>query len=361
MRIRSLLPVTVCCVAPRFLLAQAPQHVVAPAAYAATDAISVLWIPGSLDESRQQTLVGASHLTTCVGRALVALELRRSASAEACAGGAADLSITLSTSPSRPLHASAVFTANVGVDAVTVFRGTVAVPDSPGEPGPAVSWAANNTVRIAFQQPFVYQGGTLCLDVVGRTVAGRQTGWWMADAVFEDLAGTAHEVGAGCGPYGGPSARWSWTHVRKLVPGNHARFLASGPHQSFGVAAFGMRSSLPLPLTAFGLPSPNCQLHLGTVDILLPAVFVPEVLPALQAGPAMAIVGFWVPDHSAVFGTTMTTQWFEWSQLATSNAVEWSIAATIPVTDLTTIEGVPASPVGNVAVGHAHVLRFEVQ
>jgi hypothetical protein len=341
--------------------AQTPQFAVVPAAYATLDAVSYLWIAGASSDERQQTLVGSSHLTAMLGRSLTAIEYRRTAANEVYQGGTANMTVTLSTSPSRPLHASQFFAANVGVDATAVFAGLVTLPTSPIELGPTVPWTTANTVRIVFQTPFVYHGGTLCIDVLGLAVPGQHADWWMADAVFEDLSGTSVEVGNGCGTYGGPSHRWSLTHDRNLVPGNLAYFEARGPHWSFGVAAFGLRAPMPVPLTALGLPSPGCDLHLATIDALMPALFVPHVHPLLQAGPAVAWIEFWIPDDAAVFGTTMTTQWFECSQSATSNAIEWTIAGTIPSLDITSIEGRPIFSEGNVAVCHAHVLRFEYQ
>jgi hypothetical protein len=65
--------------ASTFTCAQTPQLAVVPAAYAATDAISHLWVPGANADVRQQTLIGPMQLTGMVGRALTALELRRSA------------------------------------------------------------------------------------------------------------------------------------------------------------------------------------------------------------------------------------------------------------------------------------------
>jgi hypothetical protein len=339
--------------------AQTPQQIVVPAAYAALDAASHLWLPGASSDVRQQTLIGASHLSQVVGRPLRAIEYRRSAANESFLGGTANMTVSLSTSPRRPLHASLLFADNVGPDVTTVFAGLVTLPTSPVEVGPAVAWSPANTVRIAFTAPFPYVGGTLCIDVVGVPVVGQQANWWMADAVFEDLTGSSLEVGNGCGPLGGPAGRWSRLHERTLVPGNHAYLEASGPHWSVGIAAFGTRSALPLPLTALGLPAPGCELHLATLDVLLPVVFVPHVHPLLQAGPACAWVQFWIPDDPAVFGTTMTTQWFECSQLATSNAIQWTVAGTIPSLDITSVEGWPSNPDGNVAVCHAHVLRLE--
>jgi hypothetical protein len=62
-----------------------------------------------------------------------------------------------------------------------------------------------------------------------------------------------------------------------------------------------------------------------------------------------------------MFGMTMTTQWFEWSQLATSNAIEWTVAGSMPTLDMTVVEGAAGDATGLVTVNIAHVLRFEHQ
>jgi hypothetical protein len=339
---------------PTFAFAQSVLTVI-PAAHATSDANSHLWLPGASDHVRQQTLVGESHLVQLVGRSLTALEFRRTAANEHYAPGCANMTVTLSLSPQRPLHTSPTFTANIGANPVVVFAGLVALTGSQAAPGPTVAWTPSNLVRIPFQTPFVYSGGTLCIDVIGSPVLGQQT-WWLADAVFEDITGTAAEVGSGCGPYGGMLGRWSWTYERKLIPGNHAEFFAQGPHGAIGFVGFGARSPMPLPLTGLGSPV-GCDLHLATIDILLPTLFT----GGLPAGPGVASVQFWIPDDISVLGASMTAQWLEWGLRTTSNAMQVTIAGTIPTLDLTTVEGHPTSPIGNVAVGHAHVLRLEHQ
>lgn len=358
MSIRSFVPLP-CLVTSSFAVAQVPQLTVVPAAYATTDAVSYLWIPGASRDVRQQTLVGSSHLVPMLGRTLTAIELRRSAANEVYQGGVSNMTVTLSTSPSQPLRCSGTFAANVGPDATVVFTGPVTLPTSPAVVGPAVAWTPANTVRIAFQQPFVYTGGTLCLDVVGLAVPGQNANWWMADAMFEDVGGFTAEVGNGCGQYGGAQGRWSFVSTRLLVPGGHASFWAYGVHTGLGIAAFGMRSQAPIPLTALGIPSPGCDLHLGSIDAMIPTLFEPPFDPRLDHRGGCGEVILWIPDSSALFGTTMTTQWFDWSQLAMSNAIEWTVAGAMPTLDMTAIDGDASQASGQVSVHLAHVLRFE--
>lgn len=345
--------------------AQSVQHHVVPAGATSVDANSFGWLAGASAPLRQQHLIAAHHLTGLVGRTLTALEFRRTAANESYAGGATSLTVTLAHAPHGPLAASRDFAANLGAGAVTVFQGAVALPNSPAVaagPGGAVAWTPDHVVRAPFSVPFVYQGGPLCVDVVGAPIAGQHADWWMADAVFEPVAGATTELGGGCGAYGGASRQWSFVNARSLLPGAYAQFEAYGPPGSFGLCAFGARSPLPIPLALLGFASPaSCQLMLSSVDAILASVFVPDADPGLLHRGGLASVEVRVPNDPAVFGATMTTQWLEWSQQASSNAIEWTVANAAPGLGMALLEGHPQEASGHLTVHLAHVLRFESQ
>lgn len=341
------------------LLAQ--SHLVVPAAYTSTDAISYEWVAGASRDLRQQTLVGASHLQSLVGHTLTALELRRSHANEVFLGGVVNLTVTLSISPNQPLSCSQAFAANVGPVATQVFSGPITLPTSPATTSATVPWSANNTLRIPFTIPFVYGGGTLCIDVLGQPVAGQNANWWMADAEFEDLYGNVVEIGTGCGAYGGAQHQWSHIADRTLVPGAAARFFAYGPPNSFGIVAFGQPNPSGVPLWAIGIPTPGCSLHLATLDALELAMFEPQTHPSLAASGGIAELRVRIPNNPAVFGLTWATQWLEWSQLVSSNTLQWSIASAIPQLDMALVEGHPSETTGELSVHLAQVFRFEFQ
>ena len=343
------------------LSAQLPQHTVIPAAYASADAVGMLWVAGSNADLRQQTLIGASHLTALLGQNLQAIELRRSVADETNVGGSAHLAVTLSTSPRITSRTSRTYADNVGNDAVQVFAGVVTIPTSPPELGPNVAWSTNNTVRIAFQTPFVYTGGTLCVDVIGTTIPGQESGWWVADAISEIVRGTAVSRGQGCGTYGGNDGSWSDASTGKLVPGSHTMFWAYGTPNGLAMAAFGTFSPLPIPLTALGLPSPGCSLHLLSLDVLVPTIFQQFNDPILQSFGGEAWLEFWIPDDAAMFGLPLSVQWFDFGQLASSNAMQCTIASTMHALDMSVVEGPPSAATGNAALHIAHVMRFEHQ
>ena len=183
----------------------------------------------------------------------------------------------------------------------------------------------------------------------------------MADAEFQDLSGTSLVTGSGCGLYGGAQHQWSFVANRTLLPGAHARFWAYGPANGLAFALFGAASPSPLPLAAFGLDAPGCDLHLqpGLVLATLLRTFEPEVHPLLRGPTGCAEARFWIPDSPWMFGLSLTTQWLELSQPATSNAITWTVASAMPSLDMALVEGVPTEAHGEVTVHLAHVLRFE--
>jgi len=340
---------------------QVPQHLVVPAASQSNDAVSMLWIAGASSQVRQQTLIGASHLQSLVGRELLGFELRRNAANEVYQGGITNLTVHLSTSPNAPLACDDAFAGNIGADVQQVFHGQVTLPTSPVSTGPSVAWTANNVVRIMFQSPFVYAGGTLCLDVIGQPIAGQQANWWMADAEFEDIRGTATRVGDGCGTFGGPNGTWSFVAERTLLPGAHARFEARGTANGIALAVFGAASAVPIPLAALGVNAPGCSMHLdpGLILSTVVAIFQPPVHPLLPASGGIAEASVRIPSSPCMFCLTLTTQWLDLGQPATSDAWRWSVANTIPALDMALVDGHPAEATGNVCVHHAHVVRFE--
>ena len=338
----------------------AQSHLVVPAAYANQDAISFNWLPGASRDVRQQTLVGAAHLTPMLGETITAIEWRRSAKNEVFQGGVANLTVTLSIAPHDTLDATSWFAANVGPAPIVVFSGQVTLPTSPADPGPNVAWTADNVVRVPLTTPFLYNGGTLCVDVVGAPVPGLNADWWMADAMFEDLPGTVVDLGGGCGTYGGPANTWSHVETRSLVAGGYAHFYAYGPPLELAIAAFGIGTPIGVPLNTLGFQSPpNCDLHLAVLDTLVPAILIPDPNPFLASAGGRADFEFKLPGVPAILGAQMTTQWLEWSQMATSNALQWTVAGTMPTLDMALLEGDPSEPNGNLTVHLAHVLRFE--
>jgi hypothetical protein len=342
--------------------AQATTFHTIPAAYATAEANSLEWVAGTGSAVRQQTLIGASHLQALLGRELLALEIRRAAYNQAFQGATCDWTVHLSHTQRAPLQAETTFAANVGADDTVVYQGQMTAPASPANTSNSIPWTANNVIRVVFQTPFVYTGGTLCLDIQGLPIPGQTSPWWVGDAVWETgLAGSVVEVGQGCGLYGGPTKRWSAADPQTLLPGANAQFWAEGAPNTLALAVFGAQAPAPIPLQAFGLPAPNCSVHVDPSLVLsvVPTFYLPQFHPLWQEG--RADVTLRLPAAPWIFGFTLTTQWFDLNQPATSNALRWTVGGTLPTLDLAHLDGVPGAATGNLTVHLAPVYRFEVR
>ncbi len=337
---------------------QTPSTLVVPAAHAMTDGASFVWVPGACDDVRQQTLIGAAHLTPMVGSAISAMELRRTAAAEAYQGGSAALTVSLSTTLREPIACSELFAENSGTNCVQVFQGTVAIPTSPATTGITVPWSSDNVIRIVFQQPFVYSGGTLCVDITGLAIGGQNATWWMADAAMEPHGGTVMEVGAGCGPRSGGS--WSLVSPETLVPGLRAEMDAYGTPGNWAVAAVGPAIS-GFPLQAIQLGQLGCFGYLGDIYLMQVAQFQPFPEMALQPRGGLAEFRPQIPSASWVLGVQLTTQWLDLVDLVSSNAITWTIDSAMPTLDMALVDGMASDVGGSVTTNLAHVLRFEYQ
>jgi hypothetical protein len=170
------------------------------------------------------------------------------------------------------------------------------------------------------------------------------------------------DLGNGCGIYGGPQHRWANVATRSLLPGAYARFFAYGTPGGLALAAFGQPNPIGVPLSALGFPSgAGCDLHLSTVDAILVEIFEPQAAPFPVPAGGIAEVRLKLPIDPGILGFTMTTQWLDWSQMATSQAIVWSVAGAVPTLDMALLEGHPQEIGGELSVHLAPVIRFEHQ
>ena len=331
----------------------AQSQATVPAAHNSDDAVAHLWLAGAGEDHRQQTIIGASHLGALIGKQITALEFRRDADEEAFAGGAAQWTVTLSSSTAATYDCSEQFAANVGSDAVQVFQGQVTLPASPAAPGPGVTWSSDNVVRVVFQTPFSYSGGRLCVDITGAAVAGQEARGWLPDAASVDATGVATSIGGGCGPF----ATQSYADEYGLSVGSTARFTGGGTPNFFGFAMTGPTIAAPLPLSVVGFGQPNS----GCTFMVDPTIVAPVFLSSVLT-PTMGI-GTWqlgIPNNSALQGQSLTTQWLDWATETTTDALTWTIGASHTI-DMATVEGDAQSAAGHLATSLAHVIRFDYQ
>jgi hypothetical protein len=343
---------TAAAIATAIAHAQGPQFTVIPPSYATADALGQLWVPGASKALRQQQIIGASLLQGLVGQTLTALEFRRNAQADDFQAGSLNLTVTLSITPNEPLSTSSTFANNIGPAPITVFTGQLQLPASPGTTSP--DWTAPNILRIPFQTSFNYQGGNLCIDIVGSPLTGQEAGWWPCDADQSPVTSTVVDLGGGCGTYGGPQHRWSTAVPRTLVPGGEGSFFAFGPLGSFGLIAFATEFPGGWPL-AIVLPAAplNCTLYINLPIALSLVMFVDNAPADPRADYIVPI-----PNISNIIGSTLTTQWVEWTQQVSSNALTWTIG-NAPSIQMAHVDGYATDLTGELFVDLAHVVRFE--
>ena len=103
------------------------------------------------------------------------------------------------------------------------------------------------------------------------------------------------------------------------------------------------------------------HLQPGLVLSTMVAMFEPETNPLLLAFGGIAEVRVHLPNDPWIFGMTLTTQWLDISQQATSNAVQWTVASQMPGLDMALVEGSPLDTTGEVSVHLAQIMRLEYQ
>ncbi len=177
----------------------------------------------------------------------------------ALSGGRSQIALRLSDLAPAPSRAQPLFAANHATPAVLVFQGEVDYPSSPAlAHRDAAGWLPAHVVQFPFSTPFVYRGGTLCIEMEGtEVIAGSEL--WPVD-FFEDSGahGSVQPIGVGCGQYAGGGQRGSGAQPHTLVVGSTTNVFTWGQP---GTPAFLMIGVQPLgaPLDALG--APGCFLH----------------------------------------------------------------------------------------------------
>lgn len=347
-------------------LAAAQQSLVVPAGHDTTDAVSQVWCAGFTNTMRQQVIVDASHLTPIVGRTITQLQLRRNQTTYAFAGGDAVLTVRLSTSPRDSLGMRMVPAQNHGTNQQTVFQGTVALPTSPA-PGTQVAWTTFNTATIAFQTPFLYGGGNLCVEIEG--APGQQTtDWWPVDAAWDGTQGVSVNVGAGCGPRGQAyqNGEWSLVDEGSLVAGGTARFVAYGAPGDLACLALAAQATANvMDLEPLGMAQ-GCRAHVTGILSHAFSTFALQTDPGTARLGSPAQIQLPVPNSPWVLGASFASQWVELgTDFVASNGIQWTIANAVPTLGMATLQqvgligGAWSEP--SITTQRAPVLRFTVQ
>lgn len=335
----------------------AQQHLVVPAVAATQDGDSRASVAGIMESGREQILIGSSHLQSLVGKSINALEFRRTKGAEAFSGGVSNLVVSMSIAPHLPLQAAATFADNCGPSPLVVFSGPVTAPNSPANPASTVLWNVDNVVRVPFQVPYLYQGGTLCIDIVGSAQAGASSPWWVADAALQSRDSLVIDLGPGTGPHCDGIGRWSSVDASELSAGGEARLTAIGANPAVVLGMIGRPSLAPIPLNPIGLGAPGAMAYLEEVYLSRLFFMTAPPIPLLNVG--VANWGIPLPNESWMLGLEFASQWLDLVTWDVSNGVLIRISSVPPSFDMAHVEGLANDPVGDRSVNSAPVLRFE--
>lgn len=339
----------------------AQQYLVIPPAQATPDGDDQLWIGGTIAERRQMTLIDASLLPGQIGRPITAIAWRRNAAPEAFVGGTSQVTLHLSHATRTWSDASPTFATNAGPDRTQVFSGTVTLPDSPAVLGTQVAWTPDNMLRIQLTTPFVYQGGTLALEITGAPSQSGAAQWWPADAVWESGDGTASHYGQGCGQPRALTADMTGTN---LVPGGSVGFHVAGTPMDIALVAFAVQAG-NIDLAPHGFAGCHALLSapLFSTSLLI------DLAPHGQnpGAEGLATVVAQIPAGTTFLGSRFYTQWFSFGPngLRNSDSIDWTVATQTPALPMTLI----TAPVlnnqqpeqGMVFPARGHVLRLESQ
>ncbi len=344
----------------------AQSTVVVPSGAATADATGPAKnLPGTLDRSRQQFLLGPSLLQGLgTGARINGISLRRDGDdLSALDAGSAQVTVRLSSRAVGVTSAVPVFAANHGPDEAIVFQGSVSFPASPAlsnrnDP----DWSAVHAFTIPIVSPFLYTGGTLCIDLEGTPT---QTTRWPVDYHGDLAMGALIRMGSACGPVASVSTKTLRASDWSLRAGATARLALIGERDSFGMLMLGAQPISPgLDLGFLG--APGCTLHLVPMLSIAAAV---TVRPGRSARhPGIGSVDLQIPNESNFVGAQFYAQWANVKdlRLTTSDAALVQLANAMPPLDAATVtssraDGLPMPTTGMVMPGHMPVLRFGVQ
>jgi hypothetical protein len=238
-----------------------------------------------------------------------------------------------------------------------VFQGTVAIPASAATVGRTVGWTdPQDVVEIVFTAPFTHTGGNVCVDITGSSVAGAEAGYWPVEGVADSSRGSKAEFGQPCGFIAGVH-RYVPASVDddSLVPGCTAVFWSRGPAHAGGGFLIGVPSP-SFDLGLLGIADRGCMLEVAPFAVL-GASFDKAVL-ANAAGTAR--IDLQIPSEPSSLALGFRAQFVAISgaQASTSNALDVSIASTMPALGVAVVRASAPATVGDVRTNRAPVLRF---
>lgn len=296
-------------------------------------------LAGATQPRRQQFLLGEGLLAGLRGRAITRVSFRRDGQPADLTSGRADLVVRFDqqTVPD-PWRASPVFAANLGLNAAIVFQGQVTLPASPRPTSRnGVGFGPNEAVSIDLAQPFLYQGGTLCIDIEGTPVVGATPPAWPIDIDRDGVRGQVTTSGRSCVSTPERITRHITSDPSTLRPGATSRFVGfAGPAEPAGLLVATQRLANPIDLTFLG--APGCDL--GVVPML--ELWTSTV--AHRRGPLSAAnVYLTVPHEASFVAAQLHAQWLfvQAGRIRTTETMTADLAGSLATIDGATVTSLP--------------------
>ncbi|MCB9872274.1 MAG: hypothetical protein H6837_20635 [Planctomycetes bacterium] len=355
-----------------FVALNLPVGIAAQAVFVVSPAVDNASAPaaGSLAglgfAARQQILIDEWRLAGLRNRKLLGIVFRRDLGDRgALRGGAVDLEVRLAAAVSGAAKTSEQFGVNRPAPTV-VFANTVAVPDSPEVGATTQPWDPRNTIRIDFSTPYPYAGGTLCIELVGRPVKGKEPVRWNVDHELAEAGGAVREFGTSCSPFAAHGSSLN-AETTGLTIGSSLRLVGFGRTGSSPLLLIGARA-IPGGVDLTPMGAPGCS-QLVDAMAAQPLLYYP---PRVEKAAAFFNFRAQVPADGSLLAarvyfqsvdieTGLPKPWSNPAGLTTSNAVELHLASTHPVLGMAVVRATmptasePAT--GSVDVEAAPVMR----
>lgn len=321
---------------------------------------------------RQQILIDEWRLGKLRGQKLFGFVVRRDLGiTREMPGGEVDLEVRLSISPRSAARAETTFANNTGTQLMTAFRGRVILPTSPAiKTTTTKPWAAENSVTVSFPNAYSYAGGTLCIDLFGSPVAGKEPQYWPVDHELDGSRGQDIEFGKSCSDFAVEGITLS-AETTGLQIGSTIRLVGFGRLGSTPLLLIGAKAH-PTGVSLSPMGAPGCHLY---VDYFLSAALAYRASTWLEQPASLefhaqvphdlTMMGVSVFFQTADIETAIPSNWTNSAGLTTSNGLELRIANSAPSMGMSVVRSDPLGPMApwpglatTVDVEAAPVMRF---